>query len=108
MAEEKVTKPVDPAKAKKAEVRKKKTVAAKTQGPGPLKRESVVSGPAVRLPGPTKGEDCQLFNRLSQPITISYGGDSLILAPREKSKPLKRSHLGAIPKGVVALDLKKK
>ncbi|MDK1290203.1 hypothetical protein [Pseudoalteromonas umbrosa] len=43
-----------------------------------------------------------LVSTLDHPVTISYDGEALILAPRDKVKSIEPSKLGALPKGVRA------
>jgi len=61
---------------------------------------------------PTHGEHaCCLVSRMDQPMTISYGGEAMVLSPRAGSK---HPHvvedarlLGALPKGVFKVPLPK-
>jgi len=48
-----------------------------------------------------------LASRLSQPVTIAYNGETLILPPQGRSRPLDKRFLGALPGGVIFVPLKK-
>lgn len=42
----------------------------------------------------------ELVSQLDHPVTISYKGEAMVLAPKAKITNVVKSALGAIPKGV--------
>jgi hypothetical protein len=74
----------------------------------PAKDPGAAEAAGIRMP--TYGENaCCLVSRMDQPMTISYGGEAMVLAPRAGSKhPCVVEDarlLGALPKGVFKVPL---
>jgi hypothetical protein len=48
-----------------------------------------------------------LISRLPNPITLSYGGQGMVLPPRfngKKYNPIDKNKLGALPTGVIFIE----
>jgi hypothetical protein len=76
----------------------------------PPKDPGAAERAGIRMP--TYGENaCCLVSRMDQPMTLSYGGEAMVLAPRAGSKhPCvveDQRLLGALPKGVFKVPLPK-
>jgi len=51
-----------------------------------------------------KGKGGKLISKLDHPVTVSYDGAGLILAPKAILENVKKEKLGTLPKGVIYVD----
>ena len=49
----------------------------------------------------------KLINKMNHPIQLSYNGIGMMLSPREKVEIANLNKLGSLPRGVMAIPLKK-
>ena len=62
-------------------------------------------GPAP-APAEEMSEPAIVINRLDHPMTLSYGGDAMVVPPRGRVKIASVQKLGGLPKGIQLVPFK--